>query len=40
MIIKERFIEDDPATLIWSSELITPEEKRRAEDIFMWIVQH
>ncbi|CVK34140.1 hypothetical protein [Methanoculleus bourgensis] len=40
MIIKERFVEDDPATLAWSRELITPEEKRRAEDIFTWITQH
>ncbi|WP_300998793.1 hypothetical protein [Methanoculleus sp.] len=40
MIIKERFIEDDPATLEWSSEPITPEERKRAEDIFIWISQH
>ncbi len=40
MIIYERFIEDDPATLIWSKEPITAEEKKRAEDIFIWIIQH
>ena len=37
---KERFIENDPDTLQWSSELITSEEKKRAEDIFIWISQN
>jgi hypothetical protein len=40
MIIKERFIEDDPATLAWSSEPITAEERKRAEEIFIWISQN
>jgi hypothetical protein len=40
MIIKERFIEDDPATLEWSSEPLTTEERKRAEEIFIWIGQH
>ena len=40
MNLKERFIENDPDTLQWSSELITREEKKRAEDIFIWISQN
>jgi len=40
MNLKERFIENDPATLQWSSELITSEESKRAEDLFTWISQN
>ena len=40
MIHKERFVEDDPETLQWSSEPITPEEEGRARQIFRWISQH
>ena len=40
MNLKERFIEDDPDTLQWSSEPITPEEEKRARDMFRWINQH
>jgi len=38
--LKERFIENDPAILQWSSEMITPEESRRAGDLFTWISQN
>jgi hypothetical protein len=37
MSSKERFIENDPATLQWSSEPITPEETVRVEELFTWI---
>jgi len=37
MSSKERFIENDPATLQWSSEPITSEETERAEELFTWI---
>lgn len=40
MNLKERFIENDPATLQWSNEPITPEETKRAEDLFAWISQN
>lgn len=40
MNLKERFIEDDPDTLQWSSELITPDEEKRANAMFKWIGQH
>jgi hypothetical protein len=32
--IKNRFIEDDPDTLIFFSEIITDEERERAEEEF------
>ena len=35
--LKERFIENDPDTLQWGSELITLEETKRAEELFTWI---
>lgn len=35
--LRERFIENDPATLQWSSEPVSTEEKERAEELFMWI---
>ena len=38
--LKERFIENDPATLQWSSGPITSEEITRAEDLFIWISQN
>jgi len=38
--LKERFIENDPATLQWSSEQITPEESGRAEELFTWVSQN
>jgi len=34
---RERFIENDPATLQWNSEPVTDEEKKCAEEIFAWI---
>ena len=37
MILKERFIEDDPDTLQWSSEPVTSEEEKLAEKMFVWI---
>ena len=37
---RERFIEDHPETLIWSSEPVTPEEIERAEEMFRWMIQH
>ena len=40
MNLKERFIENDPATLQWSSEPITSEESVRADDLFTWISQN
>jgi len=40
MNLKERFIENDPATLQWNSEPITPEESGRADDLFIWISQN
>jgi len=33
----ERFIENDPATLQWSSEPVTVDEKDRANELFKWI---
>ena len=38
--LRERFIENDPATLQWSSEPVCTEEKERAEDLFVWIRQN
>jgi hypothetical protein len=35
--LRGRFIENDPATLQWSSEPVSTEEKERAEELFMWI---
>lgn len=40
MNLKERFIENDPATLQWSSEPITSDEIKRAEDLLTWISQN
>ena len=40
MNLKERFIENDPATLQWSSEPVSNEEGKRAEDLFTWIGQN
>jgi len=40
MNLKERFIENDPDTLQWSSEQITSDEIKRAEDLFIWISQN
>ena len=37
MNLKERFIEDDPSTLQWSSEPVTSEEAKLAEKMFTWI---
>lgn len=40
MNLKERFIENDPDTLQWSSEPVTPEEEKRANEMFGWISSH
>jgi|WetSurMetagenome_2_1015567.scaffolds.fasta_scaffold858401_1 hypothetical protein len=40
MDLKKRFIEDDPETLQWSSEPISSEEKKLAEEMFKWIGQN
>ncbi len=40
MIHKERFVEDDPETLRWNSEPVTPGEEERARQIFWWLGQH
>jgi len=34
---RQRFIEDDPDTLQWSSDPITTAESEKAEKIFRWI---
>jgi len=38
--LRERFIENDPATLQWSREPVSTEEKERAIDLFVWIRQN
>ena len=40
MNLKERFIENDPDTLQWSSEPVTSDENKRAEEMFTWISQN
>ncbi len=37
---RERFIEDHPETLSWSSEPVTEEELAWAEEMFRWISRH
>jgi hypothetical protein len=36
----ERFIEDHPENLHWSSEPVTPDEIERAEEMFRWMSRH
>jgi len=40
MNFRERFIENDPATLQWRSEPVSGDETKRAEELFTWISQN
>ncbi|HOX35044.1 MAG TPA: hypothetical protein P5217_05955 [Methanoregulaceae archaeon] len=37
---RERFIEDNPEALDWEREPRTPEDRKRARELFRWISCH
>ena len=38
MTFDKRFVEGDPASLVWSSEPVTEEERKRAEKLLVKLV--